>query len=556
MELKNSMKKPKKESKLGRSMMAHLLVRLVVLAVAVTAFSTSIAFLVYYNYYVSNAEECARMIRLVAEENRLKNEESYEQRVDMLRDFCDKAQTVFNEIDGVLIVRPGDTGYEILIRGETEVEFEDDDPEDDDEKRTYREFQPALEGNTVPYRDANEKERMLQIIADLNGDSSKSEAVRRLDWYHGIMVELVEPICIDPDRKQKDLVVVTCSLNHVISGMQKMLMSLLCFLGAGAAIMVGTTMLEFTKRVVKPIKGLNQSVDAYEHGAFVIDPDIFPQKDEFYHLSKSFEEMAKRVETYTEEVRKITSERQKIEAELSMAAQIQQGLLPENFDHFSENRGISLYGCMIPAREVGGDFYDFFDVDSDHIGLVIGDVSGKGMPAALYMATCRALLRDNLQEGLPVDEAVRDTNLQLLQNEVVEMFVTMWIGLYEISTGRLQYVNAGHEYTAVKSGGKDYELQLEDHDIVCGLMEEAGYTLREMRLLPGDRLFLYSDGLAEAMNPKEEQYGTDRMIRALNEAGDRNCEETVRFMQEQLSAFESGAERHDDLTMLSFYRNQ
>ena len=238
------------------------------------------------------------------------------------------------------------------------------------------------------------------------------------------------------------------------------------------------------------------------------------------------------------------------QTELRTATQIQEGMLPNVFPPYPERKEFELYASMDPAREVGGDFYDFFLVDDDHLCLVMADVSGKGVPAALFMMATKILLANNAKTGKSPAQILTDSNRAICANDREEMFVTVWLGILEISTGRLVAANAGHEYPALRRADGPFELFKDKHGLVIGAMEPAKYKEYEIRLLPGDKLFVYTDGVPEATDAENAMFGTARMLAALNETADGTPEELLKSVRRAVDGFVRGAEQFDDLTML------
>lgn len=273
--------------------------------------------------------------------------------------------------------------------------------------------------------------------------------------------------------------------------------------------------------------------------------------DEIEELGNSFNYMLEELERYIQNLSEITAEKERIGAELSVATHIQSSMLPCIFPAFPGREEFDIYATMTPAKEVGGDFYDFFLVDSDHLAMVMADVSGKGVPAALFMVITKILIKNITQAGLSPKAVLEKANNQLCENNEAEMFVTVWLGILEISTGKMVCANAGHEYPALKKAGGSYELVKDRHGFVLAGMEDTRYREYELALSPGDCLFLYTDGVAEATNAMDELYGTDRMIRALNRYGEGSCEELLRGMKEDIDEFVGEAPQFDDITMLS-----
>ena len=205
---------------------------------------------------------------------------------------------------------------------------------------------------------------------------------------------------------------------------------------------------------------------------------------------------------------------------------------------------------MTPAKEVGGDFYDFFLIDDDHIGLVMADVSGKGVPAALFMMVARVLIKSHLQNGESVGEALENVNDQLCESNEAELFVTVWAAVIQISTGKGTAANAGHEHPALRRADGQYELVSYRHSPAVATLEGIPFKEHSFELHPGDSLFVYTDGVAEATNAKNELFGTDRMLAALNRNPDAMPEEVLSNVMDGINEFVAGAQQFDDITML------
>jgi len=252
-----------------------------------------------------------------------------------------------------------------------------------------------------------------------------------------------------------------------------------------------------------------------------------------------------------EEAHKIKSERERVSSELHMANQIQTGILPHEFPPFPERNDFDLYALMDPAKEVGGDFYDYFMIDDDHLCLVIADVSGKGIPAALFMMNCKVLLKSLATSGNSPSEVLMRANKEICENNQMEMFVTVWMGILELSTGIMTASNAGHEYPVVGRVDSGFELIKDKHGFVIGGMGDVSYKDYEIRLEPGDKLFVYTDGVPEATNADNEMFGTDRMLDTLNADKTASPETMLKNISEAVKEFENGADKFDDLTMLA-----
>ena len=261
-------------------------------------------------------------------------------------------------------------------------------------------------------------------------------------------------------------------------------------------------------------------------------------------------DMERDLAAHEEQLTRITAEKERIGTELRMASAIQAAMLPHIFPPFPERREFDLYASMDPAKEVGGDFYDFFLIDSDHLCLVMADVSGKGVPAALFMMISKVILQSCAMLGRSAGEILTKTNEAICSNNQTQMFVTVWLGILEISTGKITCANAGHEYPAIKRADGDYALYKDRHGFVIGGMAGMKYKEYELQLNPGDKLFVYTDGVPEATNARKELFGTDRMLAALNAMRSAAPTDTLKGVRRAVDAFVQDAEQFDDLTML------
>ena len=244
------------------------------------------------------------------------------------------------------------------------------------------------------------------------------------------------------------------------------------------------------------------------------------------------------------------AEATRIGAELSLATNIQTSMLPHIFPAFPMRREFDIYASMDPAKEVGGDFYDYFLIDDDHLGMVIADVSGKGVPGALFMMASKIILQSVAMMGNSPAEILKRTNDAVCSNNEAEMFVTVWMGILELSTGRLTAANAGHEFPAFRQPGGVFELYKDKHGFVIGGMEDVKYREYEIQMEPGSKLFVYTDGVVEATSAEKELFGTERMIEALNVDPDASPQEILRNVRASVDGFVKEAEQFDDLTML------
>ena len=273
--------------------------------------------------------------------------------------------------------------------------------------------------------------------------------------------------------------------------------------------------------------------------------------DEIEVLAGAFSDLTRKTAEYVEQVRVVTAEKERIGSELKMAREIQASVLPSDFPAFPDRPEVDIYAIMDPAKEVGGDFYDFFFIDPDHLAMLIADVSGKGVPAALFMMISRAILKNCAMMGQDAAQILEEANRVLCSENSMEMFVTVWIGILEISTGRVVTANAGHENPVVyRASDGSWTEQKEKHGFVLGGIETSCYRESEFRLEPGDRIFVYTDGLPEAENEEGAFFGTERMMEVLRQSSPNSPEEVLGTLRGAVNGFVGQAEQFDDLTML------
>ncbi len=244
-------------------------------------------------------------------------------------------------------------------------------------------------------------------------------------------------------------------------------------------------------------------------------------------------------------------EKERLRSELALARRIQAEMLPDESAARRLPARVSVSGFMMPAKEVGGDLYDFFMTDEDHLGMVIADVSDKGAPASLFMATAKMCIQDNMMLGAEPGEVLRRVNNRLLENNKSGLFVTAWIALLDLRDGRLCFGAAGHPYPFIKrAGAASYEPLRSARNLVLAAFPDFEYSQAETVLTPGDRLFLYTDGLDEARSTDGSFFGKERICAYLNEHAANGTAETVAGMKEAVDLFAAGCEQFDDLTML------
>ena len=347
-------------------------------------------------------------------------------------------------------------------------------------------------------------------------------------------------------------------INSVIRGMTDYVIRITLALAVFTGLISWILTMHMKNRIVEPINKITHAAETYidDKNEGVIRTDHFSQLDirtgdELENLSNVMADMEEDLAEHVRELMKVTAEKERIGTELEMGAKIQASMLPHEFPPFPDRDEFELYATMHPAREVGGDFYDFFFIDDDHLCLVAADVSGKGIPGALFMMISKVILQSCAMLGLKTAEILNKTNEALCSNNQVEMFVTVWLGILELSTGRLTAANAGHEYPFIKQGDR-YEMLKDKHGLVIGGMPETRYTEYTIQMNPGDSFFIYTDGIPEANDPDKRFFGLERLEAALNVDPEADCEKLIANVKQAVDDFVKDADQFDDQCMLAF----
>ncbi len=308
-------------------------------------------------------------------------------------------------------------------------------------------------------------------------------------------------------------------------------------------------------RLTAPISRLTGKVENLDGSNLEFKWDL-STNDETETLALSFESMIKRLKQYISDNEKMTAEKEHISAELNVARDIQTSMLPNVFPAFPERNEFDIYALMQPAKEVGGDLYDFFMIDNDHLAITVADVSGKGVPASLFMTITKTHIKNRILHGSDSpSEILCDVNNLLCDGNDLNLFVTVWLGIVTISTGHVKAANAGHEYPVVMDSDGKFTLMKDRHGMPLAAMEDAVYKEYEFDLERNGGLFIYSDGIPEATNSSDEMYGTDRMISALNQESDSDPEVVIKRVESDVRTFYGEAPQFDDITMVSFRWN-
>lgn len=333
--------------------------------------------------------------------------------------------------------------------------------------------------------------------------------------------------------------------------------SLVFLLAIGAAMVCALALGHFmAKRITQPISHLTEEVERISGGDLQGRIDL-RTGNELQTLAEAFNSMTQRLDAYIRDLTAVTAEKERIGAELNVATHIQSSMLPCIFPAFPERKEFDIYATMAPAKEVGGDFYDFFMVDERHLAIVVADVSGKGVPAALFMVIGKTLIKDHTQPGADLATVFTQVNDLLCESNSEGLFITAFEGVLDLVTGEFTFVNAGHETPFIAKAGAPFAPHEIDPGFVLAGLEGMTYPCGSITLEPGDKLFQYSDGVPEATDAHEELYGMERLERVLAAHTGDAPDHLLPAVKADIDAFVGEAPQFDDITMLCLeYRSR
>ncbi len=308
--------------------------------------------------------------------------------------------------------------------------------------------------------------------------------------------------------------------------------------------------------LTRPIKRLVEGAQRLSAGDLTTQVEGVRPGDELGELAQSFNKMVSDLNRYVTELTETTAAKQRIESELDLAHQIQQSILPRTYPAFPERTEFDLFAITQPARQVGGDFYDFFFVDQDHLGVVVGDVSGKGVGSALFMTVSRTLIKNAASHHLDPVDVLKEVNQQILPDNEMCMFVTVFYGVYELATGRMVFANAGHPPPLLRKVDGVVESFPRTGGMAVGVFDQMGLERGEVTLQPGELMLVFTDGLDEAVNVQEEMFGIERAKQWLAKAQPAPAPDMINDLVETQRRFTGDLEQFDDLTMLIFRRRE
>ncbi len=526
-------------------MLLSVTLSLVAIAVSYWIFSATMT-----NYYERLGTNLVRTLASQLDADELDHyfetgemDDAYYATQSFIRDMVDN-----NDVEYLYVVRPHGIGVTFLF--DSDMEFE--------EGGTYDDGGYCALGTYVDLVGAF-AENLDNLLA-----GKPVEPIIQQDESYGWMMTAMTPV-LHSDGSMAGYVMADISMNDVMNTQRTFLVALGALLTSLTIGFIALFLAIMRRQVVQPIDLLTQATGAFiqnneaelAQGTATVNVPSIRTGDEVELLANSFRKMEEDMISYIRSFMEITAEKERIGAELNVATQIQADMLPRIFPAFPERKEFDIYATMDPAKEVGGDFYDFFLVDDDHLAVVIADVSGKGVPAALFMVIAKTLIKNHAQNKETPGEVFTQTNEQLCEGNDAGLFVTAWMGILEISTGKFIYVNAGHNPPLLKHAGGQFEWLKSRPGFVLAGMEGVRYRENVLELTPGDILYLYTDGVTEATDAEQQLFGEDRLLAALNEEPGLSVHELLPKIKRCINDFVGEAEQFDDITMLGLsYRSK
>ncbi|GHV45796.1 hypothetical protein AGMMS49546_32490 [Spirochaetia bacterium] len=446
----------------------------------------------------------------------------------------------------------GDTGYAFLLNGKGQMMIT---PKNND---LVTDAQGNIIGEDYLHSDYEGKRELARRMTA--GDSGIMELemdgaavyvayhpLSAINWSLGVVAPIDE--ILDPVRRiEQDILSLTETAGAALNRTILIITLILAALIIAATLITILVAIRLSDSLTAPLVALSAGAEIISAGDLNHKLEVH-SADEIGMLAENFNRMIANI-------RDITGEKERIGAELNVATRIQASMLPCIFPPFPDREEFDIYAQMLPAKEVGGDFYDFFFTAQNKLMLIIADVSGKGVPAALFMVIARTLLKNYAQMGLSLDEVFNTVNRQLCENNDENMFVTVFACILDLTTGVLTFTNAGHNKPLITRAGGDYDFLELKRGLPLGVAEVAPYEAMKLTLDEGDRLYLYTDGVNEAMDKGGEQFGNERFLETANKYKALLPKEFDEAVRRALTDFVNGAERSDDITTLALIFNK
>lgn len=446
----------------------------------------------------------------------------------------------------------GESGYAFLLNTNSMNVIANANPDEDSEINRFRDN--LLDTGNEELTAVMEKIREGQsgiTQAALDGKESylAYSPLTTTSWVVVTVIGLDDASIVTPiNDLQENISAITRRTTKDINEKIRLMAGLFVVIASVITVVIIFLSNKFARRLTQPIYTLTEGAGQISGGN--LDYRIEVQSDdETALLGEAFNHMTDSLKDYIRNLSRVTAEKERIGTELDIARNIQASMLPCIFPAFPDRAEFDIYASMDPAKEVGGDFYDFFMVDERHLAIVVADVSGKGVPAALFMVIGKTLIKDHTKPGIDLGEVFTEVNELLCESNSEGLFITAFEGVLDLATGELRFVNAGHEipYICKGNGYEPYKIRA---GFVLAGMEGMRYQCGSMQLEPGDKIFQYTDGVTEATNQEMELYGMERLGEILCRNVDAEPQKLLESVKEDIDAFVGEALQFDDITML------
>ncbi len=464
-----------------------------------------------------------------------KTDKEYDEMVDNIYNLYRNTDMLYNYKSGIYIFVPDCKRY--MCKNVFDVRI----VEADDETRQYFEI-----GVEDPITFKNPK-----LVTDIYKTGKRSSDYFIHESKFGYNSCAILPVC-NSKGVPTALIVADMPMPTIKETLTRYLVSTICITVLIVALFMVLFIIVMMFTVTKPTKLIAQETKAFTESDIQLSTVLpkIKQKDEIGLLASSIYKMEEDIQNYVKNLTAVTAEKERIGAELDVAKNIQASMLPCIFPAFPERDDFDIYATMNPAKEVGGDFYDFFMVDNRHLAIVMADVSGKGVPAALFMVIGKTLLKDHTQPGMDLGEVFSEVNNLLCEANSQELFITAFEGVLDLVTGEFRFVNAGHEMPFIYKKGERYSPYKIRPGFVLAGMEDMKYKGGSFTIEPGDKIYQYTDGVTEATDANNGLYGMQHLEDILNKCCDSTPEETLKAVKADIDAFVGEAPQFDDITML------
>jgi sigma-B regulation protein RsbU (phosphoserine phosphatase) len=447
--------------------------------------------------------------------------------------------------NSIIDVNIGDNSYAFLVNAKGDVIASPmQDPYSDDYPNILRDIAPADYGVTEEIMSGK-----TGVTRNSDGNYYAYTPITSASWHLVIFVQAED--IIGPAVEIRN--VISEDTEKTSDGMREAIMLSILIFSAAFVIIIITVMItseRFSRMLTEPLITLRKDVGIISEGNLSHLASVVTE-DEIGDLASAFNDMTGELRIYIKDFEKVTAEKERIATELNVATNIQASMLPHIFPPYPDRNEFDLFGSMEPAKEVGGDFYDFFLTDEKTLAVVMADVSGKGVPAALFMVIAKTLIKNNAQMAKDPVRVFEEVNNILCENNEGGMFVTAFMGYLNVETGAFTFVNAGHNPPCIKRAGGSWEFLTCKPGFVLAGIEDMAYKSQTIDIKEGDKIYLYTDGVTEATDRALDLYGESRLIKTLDEHKDDGIIDIVNAVRADIKDFAHGAEQADDITMLA-----